>query len=275
MIDPSRFNEALSTRLRRGEPFVVVTIVDCHGSAPASVGCKMIVNQAGLDFGTVGGGRIEARAIDEAINLVASAQPSAFVDWSLKADVGMTCGGRVKLYFELVNAAPWSIVIFGAGHVTQALAPILDTISCRVTVVDPREQWIKRLPASITAIVEPEPAAHVASVQEDSFILCMTKGHSADLPVLRKIYELDRTFPFVGVIGSDAKAAVLRKELRSVGIDASRLTFHCPVGLIQDGKPIGNHDPAEIAISIVAQLLSERASWQARGAQRTPLPSRQ
>ena len=247
--------------LQKGAPFVCVTIVDSHGSTPADCGSRMIVTLSGLDFGTVGGGKIEAKAIDEALSLMTQKGTNRFCDWSLKADVGMTCGGRVKLYFEVWNSTPWSIVIFGAGHVTQALAYLLDPVACQVTCIDPRADWLDRLPDSTIRVVECEPATRVDSLDDNSFVLCMTKGHQSDLPVLKKIFSSERSFPYLGVIGSRAKAAVLRKELIEHGIDEAKLTFHCPVGLHSEGEPIGSHDPAEIAISIAAQLLLERDRW--------------
>jgi len=258
MNGQQRFHERLGERLNHGGALVVVTIVDSHGSTPADTGSRMIVTESGLDFGTVGGGRIEAKAIDEAVQLLQASAKTKYVDWSLKADVGMTCGGRVKLYFEVWNATPWTIIIFGAGHVTQSLTRLLSTLSCRVTCVDPRPEWIEKLPGSVTKIVDEYPANHVDKISDGSFVLCMTKGHQSDFPVLRKIFETGREFPYLGVIGSKAKAAVLRKELIEVGIETGRVAFHCPVGLLDGESPIGNHDPNEIAVSIAAQLIQVR-----------------
>jgi xanthine dehydrogenase accessory factor len=81
----------------------------------------------------------------------------------------------------------------------------------------------------------------------------MTKGHTTDRPILQRALA-ERNFPFVGVIGSDAKAAVLRRELIGAGLPAERAQqFHCPVGL-----EFGTNHPHEIALSIAAQLLLER-----------------
>jgi xanthine dehydrogenase accessory factor len=88
---------------------------------------------------------------------------------------------------------------------------------------------------------------------DHAFLLCLTKGHASDRPVLQRALA-ERKFPFVGVIGSDAKAKVLQKELITAGLSPKRAKeFHCPVGL-----PFGNNDPREIALSIAAQLLTER-----------------
>jgi len=258
MNNQKRFQNQLARQVRHGGPFVVATIVDSHGSTPSDTGSRMIVTERGLDYGTVGGGRIEAKAIETAIGMLRNSQPNGFVDWSLKADVGMTCGGRVKIYFELWNAKPWSIVIFGAGHVTQALARLLDSLACRVTCIDPRREWIQKLPSSVIGIVEENPASRVGELAEDCFVLCMTKGHQSDFPVLLQIFGREHEFPFLGVIGSNAKAAVLRKELQGAGIARERIRFHCPVGLMDGSSPIGSHDPHEIAISIAAQLMQVR-----------------
>ncbi len=260
MNEQQIYHQRSGELLLRGERFVTVTIVAAHGSTPAIAGSRMIVTATGLDFGSVGGGRIEAKAIEVAQRLIQDNESTQFLEWSLKADIGMTCGGSVKLYFEVWNPPRWPIVIFGAGHVTQALAKILDTIVCQVTCIDPRHDWIDKLPTSVRSIVTENPAEQVDKINADSFVLCMTKGHTSDLPVLHRIFSTDRSFPYLGVIGSRAKAAVLRKELIAVGIAADKLQFHCPVGLMDGQSPIGNHHPAEIAISIAAQLLQRRGA---------------
>lgn len=236
-----------------GEPFVAVTLVDAHGSTPSDAGSKMIVRAGGHDHGTVGGGKVEAKAIGLATQMLQSGDRTRFVDWSLKADVGMTCGGRVKLFFERVDDAAWRIVVFGAGHVTQALARLLIQLPCRLTCIDPRPDWLGKLPERVEAIQADAPQAAVPSLSEDAYVLCMTRGHSADRPVLEQIFKLGRRFPYLGVIGSDAKAATLQRELVSGGIDEEVIRFRCPVGL-----PIGTNHPAEIAVSIAAELLQVR-----------------
>jgi xanthine dehydrogenase accessory factor len=234
-------------------PFVVVTLIEATGSTPADTGAKMLVTADGLEIGTVGGGRVEAKAIDEARALLEQRGGCKLVDWSLKADVGMTCGGRLKLFFEPIGVADWPIVVFGAGHVTQSLAAILVRLPCQLTCIDPRAEWLAKLPKGVRVIETSNPPAEVDRLPDNAFVLCMTQGHKSDLPVLVRLFQSNRTFPYVGVIGSKAKAAVLRKELVVAGVAPERAMFHCPVGL-----PIGTNHPAEIAVSIAAQLLEVR-----------------
>lgn len=234
-------------------PLVVVTLVETKGSTPADVGAKMLVTTAGLDAGTVGGGRVEAKAIEYAQAMLADGASCQSVDWSLKADVGMTCGGRVRLFFEPVGVATWPIVVFGAGHVTQALARLLVALPCQLTCIDPRGDWLAQLPDGVRRVETPDPPAEVDRLPQSAFVLCMTRGHRSDLPVLERLLKSDREFPYLGVIGSRAKAAVLRKDLTEAGVPADRQGFHCPIGM-----PIGSNHPAEIAVSIAAQLLAIR-----------------
>ncbi|HVU18799.1 MAG TPA: xanthine dehydrogenase accessory protein XdhC [Candidatus Didemnitutus sp.] len=254
------FYEQLAALEREGVGFVLVILADSLGSTPQDTGAKMIVSTSGLLAGTVGGGKVEAKAIELAAALLnQSGSKPRFVNWSLKGDVGMTCGGSVKLYFEPHPAgglgASWPIWIFGAGHVVQALVPVLVPLPCALTVCDSRREWLDRLPRARNIRFEcaAEPASLVPSIPDNAFVLCLTKGHATDRPVLQRALG-ERNFPFVGVIGSDAKARILRRELIAGGLSAKQAArFHCPVGL-----PFGTNHPHEIALSIAAQLVTER-----------------
>jgi xanthine dehydrogenase accessory factor len=240
-----------------GVPFVLVTLVDALGSTPQDAAAKMLVTAEGLYSGTVGGGKVEAAALRLAGELLATrdAKPR-FVSWTLKGDVGMTCGGTVKFYFEPhFGPGAWSIAVFGAGHVAQALVPVLTPLPCRLLVADARPEWLGRLPAAPNLKVVPgdAPADLVPTLAPDTFVVVMTMGHATDRPILKRAL-LERNFPFVGVIGSAAKAEILRRELLADGVPPDRAgAFTCPIGL-----PFGSNHPHEIALSIAAQLLSER-----------------
>jgi xanthine dehydrogenase accessory factor len=249
--------EQIAALRREGVDSVVITITAVRGSVPGQVGVKAVVTSGGRVSGNLGGGKVEAKALAHAAGMLAGTDRCASVTWNLQRDVGMTCGGEMSFFFEKITALdPWHIAIFGAGHVSQALVPVLATLACRIDVFDTRADWLEKLP------VRRNVAAHrvesfedgVGDLGADSFVLCVTRGHSSDRPVLREVF---RRFPepvFVGVIGSAAKRAVLLRELQEDGIDPAALEkIHCPVGL-----PLGGNDPAEIAISITAQLLEVR-----------------
>src|SRR3954462_3164833 len=111
------FFDAMNDLMAAEVALVVVTVVDTMGSVPQDRGAKMIVTHEGLRFGTVGGGKVETKAIVQAQAMLRgeTAEPTNCAQWNLNKDVGMTCGGIVKLFFESHNVGRWKIVVFGAG----------------------------------------------------------------------------------------------------------------------------------------------------------------
>lgn len=247
-------------QLRRdGADLVVVTVIGCRGSVPCVLGGKAIITKEGIEEGTVGGGKVEVRVIEEAVALLSGGEKCFTRKWNLQRDIGMTCGGEMELLFEKVESSGrWHIVIFGAGHVSQALIPVLAAMDCKVDVVEERAEWLARIEDRTNVSKH-----HVAKFEDgvelvtaNSMVVSITKGHSADRPVLRDVLRKFPKIRFLGVIGSAAKRAVLMRELREDGLTEDLLgKIVCPVGL-----PLGGNDPAEIAISIAAQLLERRGS---------------
>jgi xanthine dehydrogenase accessory factor len=251
------FFEALNELAASNVPFVSVTVVDTLGSTPQDRGSKMLVTAEGRYFGTTGGGKIEARCIEEARKLLDDddAPKTRYFQWSLEKDIGMTCGGIVRVYFEAFNVTRWNIVIFGAGHVAQAVVDTLLKLDCRMTCIDTREEWLARMPQSqkLTKIRTSDMTAEVAKIPENSFVVLMTMGHTTDKPILIEILRT-RKFPYLGVIGSNAKAKRLRQDIAEAGLpEEAQRAFYCPIGL-----EIGSDAPQEIAVSVAAQLLQER-----------------
>ncbi len=259
--------EALNELAESARPFAAVTVVDTLGSTPQDRGSKMLVTAEGRYFGTTGGGKIEVRCIEEAKKLLddPSAPKTRYFQWSLEKDIGMTCGGIVRVYFEAFNVTRWNIVVFGAGHVAQELVATLVRLDCRVTCIDPREEWLARLPVSprLTKIHTSDMVAEVAKIPDESFVVLMTMGHSSDSPILVEILRT-RRFPYLGVIGSHSKAKRLRQDIEKAGLpEEAQRAFYCPVGM-----EIGSDAPQEIAVSVAAQLLKERDAWFAASASR-------
>ena len=253
MMQP--FWPAFAALQSSGAPFCTVTLVDSLGSAPADRGAKMLVTRAGLIAGTIGGGKIEARALSRAKAMLDAATPEPqFEQWNLRTDLGMTCGGLVRLFFEPFNIARWPIAIFGAGHVAQALVRVLLPLDCALTCYDTRAEWLNRLPddPKLRPVHSEDLAAHVTDLPAHTFIALMTMGHATDLPVLRQL--LPRPFPYIGVIGSKSKAGALRNTLLKEGFSPEECArFFCPMGLT-----LGSNHTHEIAISIAAQMLQTR-----------------
>ena len=254
---------------QRGERFVVVTVSAQRGSVPAETGAKAIVTRDGMITGNLGGGKVEVKAVAEAIGMLEGTEECRLVTWNLQRDVGMTCGGEITFLFERVSPEPpWHVLVFGAGHVSQALVRLLSPLRCKVDVVDTRSEWLSRLPSNESVVPHKVERFEqgVDLVTKESFVVSITMGHSTDRPVLSAILKRFGSLPYLGVIGSASKRAVLLRELTDAGIAQESLdSLICPIGL-----PLGSNDPAEIAVSIVAQLIQTRDSLKA-SSDRSPI----
>lgn len=256
-FDVIQHHQRLTTLLQSDIPFATVTLIDIRGSAPQICGAKAIVTSTGIESGTIGGGKIEAAAIQHAQRLLGSQNGTScdFVTWNLQTDIGMTCGGEVKLFFEIHGKVDWHIAVFGAGHVAQILVPMLTQLHCRLTCIDPRPDWLAKIPdhPKLTKHCLAHPKDLVASQPANTFFVLISKGHATDLPVLAEILQT-RDAPYIGVIGSPQKASVLRRELKQRNVPPNKIdSFICPIGMA-----LGNNTPAEISISVIAQLIQKR-----------------
>lgn len=267
------FIDKLAELSMSGCPFASVTVAGVVGSAPANVGSKALITAQGLMYGTLGGGKVERKAIEHAIELLVtdSRKTCDLIEWNLQRDIGMTCGGVVKLLFECHNIHRWRIVIFGAGHVAQALIRALLLIDCIIVCIDCREEWLSKLPSApqLQTIRIADSREYVTQLLPNDYIVCVTMGHQTDVPIVQSIlhaYEpkpasthlslddMKLPFPYLGVIGSQAKRKVLIRELTAAGVPGVLLDqLRCPIGL-----PLGTNHPGEIAISVTAELLQVR-----------------
>ena len=254
----AEFGKTFLELLSQKKELVVITMTDVKGSAPQNLGARMILQDGEIAYGTVGGGKVEAHCIafaKEFLNDKHGAKVSSQT-WNLQRDIKMTCGGEASFMFEKYNtASDWNIVIFGAGHVSQALTRLLLTLDCRLTVIDNREEWLSKLPddEKLTKIHSLEMENYISEIPADAFVVLMTMGHGTDVPILEKALK-NKTFTYLGVIGSDSKRNRMEQELQKREVSKARCKeFICPIG-----EKIGTNTPGEIAISIGAQLLKYR-----------------
>lgn len=238
---------------------VIITLTNTRGSAPQDIGARMIVGAEGLLFGTIGGGKVENHCLLYAQTMLKDKERKKSKTWNLQLDIGMSCGGEVSFLFENESVqSDWNIVIFGAGHVAQELVRTLLRLDCSLTVIDNRSEWTQKLPTHprLKIIISEQMEDEVEKLKESSFVALMTMGHSTDVPILYK--ALLKKFPYLAVIGSKAKRNAMEKELMQMGLGAKHCTeFICPIG-----EDFGNNDPAQIAISITAQLLRLQTTLQ-------------
>ena len=149
---------------------------------------------------------------------------------------------------------PGMVYLFGAGHVGQALVPLLTAADFRVTVVDDRPQLAQpsRFPTADAVLLRPYAPLPAALGPED-YAVIMTPGHLGDYTVLEQ--ALRTPCGYIGCIGSRRKIAAARERLKAAGFAEDQLgRIYAPIGL-----PIGAETPAEVAISVAAELIAHRA----------------
>lgn len=244
--------EALARLKARREAAVLVTVVTATGSTPREAGCKMVVTPDRL-HGTIGGGRLEFRALEIARALLADpAAGPTLREFPLGPALGQCCGGAASLLFEPILPPGLEIALFGAGHVGRALAHVLGTLPARVIWIDPRShEFPATVPANVEVRVSGLPVHEIDTLPAGCQVLVMTHSHQLDLDLVdAALRRVD--FAAVGLIGSLTKRArfVKRLGLRGHGPDAIRRLV-CPIGIAGAG---GKH-PAEIAIAVAAQIL--------------------
>lgn len=239
-----------------GESFVVATLVYIQGSVPQEPGARIIVGSHGLLYGTVGGGKLETKAIEVAQEMLTHERRNHFVEWNLQSELGMTCGGVAGLFFEkTIPHSDWKIAVFGAGHIAQELVRLLIKLDCEVFCIDPRFDWLDKLPEHnrLKKIPSDDMKSVLKTLPANTFIVSLTMGHAFDLPIINEALK-EFNFPYVGAIGSESKARALKLNLKESGVDEKLIAkLHCPIG-----EAFGNNQPVEISISIISQLIRFR-----------------
>ena len=326
----------MAHRLTAGEALVLVTVTATSGATPRGAGARMLVGKSGRLCGTIGGGAVEYRSEQIALQVL-ERQVSDRQDFSLtRADVqnlGMICGGDVNVFFHYIpeddrqtlelarkalelletgegfwllsditmggtlslytkkdgvfgpavpgwvlSALPrqpkvlrqgeecWCaeqvggsgrVYIFGCGHVSQELEPVLTHVGFRCVVMDDREEFARRelFPtAEDVKLIDFNRISDYVAIGQEDYICVMTRGHAFDTVIQAQV--LKRKPAYVGVIGSRKKAAGIRKILKEeYGLSEEELnTVTTPIGMDIDAET-----PAEIAISIAGQLIQVRA----------------
>ena len=248
----------------------MVTLIEKKGSCPQQTGAKMLISQGPEKplLGTIGGGSLEAYAINFVTQQFACQGQAVshnplpqIIKLNLQRDLNMHCGGEVKLLFEFfMPEKPWNIVVFGAGHISQALVPLLSQLNANIYCLDDRIEWLDQIRAApnlkkihLTDWKKLTQFFAEISRSDDAFFICLTQTHQIDFSITKELY-LNGMPVYVGVIGSKTKARKLTMQLKEAGISDEKLnTLHCPIG-----SNLSNKAPFEIAISICAQLIKKR-----------------
>ncbi len=147
------------------------------------------------------------------------------------------------------------VVLFGAGHVGQALIKALENLPFKIQWIDSRRgMFPSSVPANVTIRLQADPVAIVDEIGSQTFSIVMTHSHALDYDLVYRILQ-KREFGWLGLIGSATKRRRFDQRLLKAGIDQFTLQrLNCPIGL----ESVRGKHPAVIALSTSAQLLEER-----------------
>lgn len=250
MTDLELYEEVV--RLTRcGEAYALATVVANGGSSPRKSGAKMLIRKDGGSIGSVGGGRVEKETIDAALQALTTGE-SRLLEFILTEEHGFACGGSMTVFVEPCGQRPL-LVLFGAGHVGRAIAPLASGCGFSVVVVDERPECADQelFPGADKILCCPVPEAfELLNLDCETAVIIATPVHLSDFDAVRGCLASDAGF--IGLLGSHRKREALMQTLTQEGFDpGQRSRIVTPVGL-----DIGAQTPEEIAVSIVAQLIS-------------------
>ncbi len=242
-----------ATELEQGsETYVIITLLGAAGSTPRASGTKMVVSENNI-YATIGGGHLEFKAIKHARQLITQGETCQQVEnFQLGASLGQCCGGQVLVLFEVFASDNMHLDIYGAGHVAQALIPMLGQLPIRVRWIDSRaDLFPEQIPSNVQKVVDEAPVDQVNNAVKNTASLILTHNHQLDFSLTQAVIKRADSL-WLGVIGSETKAKKFQYRLSQRGFtDAQVQTMVCPVGL----KEVPGKLPMEVAISIAGQLV--------------------
>ncbi|MBL4827800.1 MAG: xanthine dehydrogenase accessory protein XdhC [Spongiibacteraceae bacterium] len=244
---------------QQGLAYVLITVLGVRGSTPRDNGTKMVVSHDDF-FGSIGGGHLEYKSIELATKMLRgeNTEQQRIEHFPLGASLGQCCGGSVSVLFEYFSSAFVNIMLFGAGHVGQALARILQELPCRVWWVDSRESQHQlnaeqQQKTRLIALINDSPEEEVATMPAGSYYIVMTHNHPMDYKITETVLAR-KDARYIGLIGSSTKWKRFQMRMQHRGYHADFYKrVHCPVGL----SAVPGKHPMEVAVSIAAQIIAE------------------
>ena len=245
--------QALSELEKNNESGALCTVVKSEGSTPRHVGSKMLVYPDGKFIGTVGGGDLEHRVLDEAWMAMGDGE-SRILSYNMvdpsRGDPGV-CGGTVEVFVEPI-LPPATIVVIGAGHVGKAVVHLAKWLGFRVAVSDDRAEFCnpEATPGGDAYYpVEMGKLAEQLKINKRTYIVITSRGSGVDAAGLPSLLESNAAY--IGVIGSRRRWLTTVKALKAKGVSDEKIArVHSPMGL-----ELNAENPEEIAVSILAEIL--------------------
>lgn len=253
---------ATAEAVRTDGSAVLCQIVRVEGSTPGKPGWKLLVTASGRCVGNLGGGAFEALVSADARRALGQPpSPPEVKRYYLTEEArrgeatGMVCGGFVEVLIEVMTQRPL-LLICGGGPVGQALARNGELCGFEITVVEDREEFLQATlfpdGSSLVRVGRDFVGRFLPRSARPILAVVVTRCWETDLEALASV--LDQSdgveLAYLGLLGSRRKVERVRAELTKRGHDLADVDLRGPIGL-----PIGSETPAEIAISILAEII--------------------
>ena len=240
----------------QGKEAALCTVVRTQGSTPRRAGSKMLVYPDGRISGTIGGGEMESRVVQVALEVLAE-NKARLLEYSLndptRGDPGV-CGGQMEVFVEPIKPQS-TVVVVGIGHVGRAVADLAHWLGFRVVVSDDREELCTPEEVPHADVFQPGPLAELPAklnLNAQTYVILTTRNVKIDAEGLPPI--LESAAGYIGVIGSKRRWETTRKKLQAQGVpDAQIARVVSPIGL-----ELNAETPEEIAVSILAEIIMLR-----------------
>lgn len=237
--------ESIARALDGGPAVVVATNIGGAGVP----GERLLLEEGGEVRGTLGDASLDECAAELARALL--------VRGGVALETLATAAGETTLFME-AHRAPERLLVVGAGHIALPLAQLGVELGFRVMVLDDRAEFAtqERFSPEITvrrADFERDPFAG-ERIDGRTYVALVTRGHRWDFDCLRRLLALPQQPRYIGMIGSRRRVRAAFHALLAAGVPRAQLAaVHAPIGL-----DIGAESPAEIAVSIAAELIAIR-----------------
>ncbi len=236
---------ALLNAIDAKESVALLTVVHADGIYREALGHRAVLWPNKSTKGNLGLEPLTSRVLTDAQQILTQRQ-SQLIAYD-EAD------GAAHIFVE-VQRRPPELIIVGAGHVALPLAQLGKLIDFEVTVLDDRPKYAnkQRFPMADKTLAQPlTETLRTWPIDTDTFIVLVTRGHSHDVECLLEV--LDSPARYIGMIGSKRRVqAVFELLEKEKGIDHSKFDrVYAPIGL-----DIAAQNPAEIAVSIIAEIIN-------------------
>jgi len=233
---------------KRGGHCILATIVSVNETFSQGSKSKVLIDQDGQAIGSL----LDDREVIEKLRpeIAALGRENRARILTLQRD-----GERIEVLLESVVSEP-TVFVFGCGHISTCLAPLVKTVGFKVVVADDRADFAnrERFPEVDEIVLDAfEGLLEKLKIDENSYLIVVTRGHLHDLIVLEQALRTHARY--IGMIGSGRKIRMVYENLKEKGISGDLVSrVHAPIGL-----DIGAETPEEIAVSILAELIEVRA----------------